>query len=128
MNLGICTFCGKFGKVERAHIDSSNKIMLCSSCHREMDFGEKPKPSGKSSSGKDTKGKAVREIISELEKPTRYADIAELFEKETGIEVSNGRVKQVALEMSEEGKVAINHKVNEKGNAVSYVEPKKAES
>lgn len=75
-----------------------------------------------------TKGEAIRKIILGTEKPLKYADIAELFEKETGIEVSYGRVKQVALEMLEEGKVTINHKVNEKGNAVSYVKSKEAES
>jgi len=75
-----------------------------------------------------TKGEVVRKIILGSEEPLRYADIADLFEKKTSMEVSNGRVKQVALEMAEEGKVTINHRVNEKGNAISYVLPVENES
>ena len=32
--IGICTFCGEFGKVHAHHLTSRNKIILCKSCHR----------------------------------------------------------------------------------------------
>jgi hypothetical protein len=71
-----------------------------------------------------TKGELIKDIIKGLEEEARYKDIQDKFEKRSELEVSIGRIKQVVKEMEEKGEAHIERRVNESGNAITYVSSK----
>jgi len=68
-----------------------------------------------------TKGDLVKDIILESGKPLTYKEIVRTFEERTGDKVTIPRIRQVVREMEDAEKVEVERRINEKGNAVSYV-------
>jgi len=69
-----------------------------------------------------TKGELVRNIILESDEPLTYKEIVQTFKEKTGDEkVTIPRIRQVVREMEDAEEAEVERRINEKGNAVSYV-------
>jgi len=75
-----------------------------------------------------TKGDLIKDIIWESDEPLTYKEIIRTFEEKTEDKVTIPRIRQVVQEMEEAGKAEVERRINEKGNAVSYVKSRREEN
>jgi len=69
-----------------------------------------------------TKGDLVRDIILESDESLTYKEIVQTFEEKTeGEKVTIPRIRQVVQEMEDAKEAEVERRINEKGNAISYV-------
>jgi len=74
-----------------------------------------------------TKGDLIRDIILGSDKPLAYKEIVGIFKERTGKDVSIPRIRQVTQVMLENGEAEVERKIDENGNAIAYISPKKEE-